>query len=614
MKQLDITIYKAYITNYTLEDKVQVGNDLWMLTFDERHDFIFNDRTAGIALRLDISNERVLNDPARGARHLLRLTVIDNTDRAELHTVQRRVSIHKSEVLHTEIFDLPLAAVPFRADHGYRLAVYDETARQMLGEYRFRFYGQRPLLHESEWYQAEECGVRPDWEARLYKNLKTIDDKDYYVRFHLRQNFGSAAPLILPEVEMRLYFPDGGRIETHFAEPIVRNGEMFVEQPFRVSDENGGVFYAELLCMDFPVAGFVFSSKGPDEPGYLLGDLTRPLDEYSLAAARERLELTMPVAASVLKQSEGTVGPEPQAEPAESPEPESDEPESSEPEASEPEVTLNDLTGLKAVKEKLAVYEKLVHFNRMRADIGLPTPSQPLHSMFLGSPGTGKTTVAKLIGSMLHRAGVLSKGHVVVRERSTLLGQYYSSESEKTLAAIEEAKGGILFIDEAYQLFQADDSRDPGKFVIETLLTALSDPARRDWMLILAGYTGPMLRMFEMNPGLKSRIPRSNIYTFEDFTRAELMEIAENYLTRNRFELTGDARVALETRLLCDYLVRDQTFGNARHVLNLIQTEILPAMAVRIISQNETSPQALTQITADDIPAPKHPLPLLSAK
>lgn len=223
---------------------------------------------------------------------------------------------------------------------------------------------------------------------------------------------------------------------------------------------------------------------------------------------------------------------------------------------------IEHLTGLKSVKEKLSTYERVVCFNKMRTYCGLPVPSVPLHAMFLGSLGTGKTTVAQIMGSMLQRAGILSKGHVVVRERATLLGQNYNSESEKTLGAIEEAQGGILFIDEAYQLYQPNDARDPGKFVIETLLTSLADESKRDWMLILAGYPEDMMRMFDMNPGLKSRIPESNIYMFEDFSENELMEIAENYLLRNQYTLLPDAHTALADRLRHDYLCREKNFGN----------------------------------------------------
>lgn len=271
----------------------------------------------------------------------------------------------------------------------------------------------------------------------------------------------------------------------------------------------------------------------------------------------------------------------------------------------EPEpLTLDQMIGLTSVKNKLASYEKVVRFNKLRRDSGLPTPSTSLHAMFLGAPGTGKTTVAKMMGKMLADAGVLSYGHVVVKERSKLIGQFYSNEEKNTLRAIEDAQGGILFIDEAYQLYQPHDPKDPGKFVIETLMTALADESKRDWMLILAGYPDEMRRMFDMNPGLKSRIPDSNIYVFDDYNDGELMRIAENYLERNQYTLTAEAREALTLRLRSDYEQRDKSFGNARHVVNMIETDILPAMAARVILSGDCDVKALTEIHACDIPKP----------
>jgi len=225
-----------------------------------------------------------------------------------------------------------------------------------------------------------------------------------------------------------------------------------------------------------------------------------------------------------------------------------------------------------------------------------------MHSMFLGSPGTGKTTVAKIIGKKLHEAGVLSRGHVVIRERSTLLGQYYSSEGENTLKALEEAQGGILFIDEAYQLFQPQDPRDPGRFVIETLMTALADESNRDWMLILAGYTKPMKRMFEINPGLSSRIPESNIILFEDYGVDELMEIARRYFDTNKYRTTEAAETKLKANIANAYAYRNESFGNARYVMNLIQTEIIPAMAMRLNNEADPTAEQLSTIIAEDIP------------
>lgn len=265
---------------------------------------------------------------------------------------------------------------------------------------------------------------------------------------------------------------------------------------------------------------------------------------------------------------------------------------------------LDNLTGLQSVKDKLYTYKRLVNFTKLRNEKNLSTTNISLHSIFLGSPGTGKTTVAKALGKMLFEAGILSKGHVVIKERANLIGKYYGCEEENTLKAIEEAQGGILFIDEAYQLVSEHDPRDPGRFVIETLITKLSDESNRDWMLILAGYPDEMMRLYNINPGLASRIPQSNIFTFDDFTENELMEIAENYLSRNQYVLSDEARETLFNKLKADYSSRDKSFGNARHVMNLIQLEILPRIATRISENPNPSIYDLTTILAVDIPEP----------
>lgn len=133
-------------------------------------------------------------------------------------------------------------------------------------------------------------------------------------------------------------------------------------------------------------------------------------------------------------------------------------------------------------------------------------------------------------------------------------------------------------------------------------MMALADESKRDWMLILAGYPEPMKRMFGMNPGLKSRIPDSNIYVFDDFTGQELMEIAEGYIERNQFSLSSEARNALSQRLAADYANKGDNFGNARYVVNLIETEILPAMAMRVVSAGLSDAGSLSEIQASDIP------------
>lgn len=269
--------------------------------------------------------------------------------------------------------------------------------------------------------------------------------------------------------------------------------------------------------------------------------------------------------------------------------------------------TLDSLIGLNDVKRRVESYTRMVRFAKMRKEAGLPTPEVSLHSMFLGAPGTGKTTVAKIIGQELYKAGVLSSGHVIVRERAELLGQFYNSEGDNVRKAIEDAQGGILFIDEAYQLYQPNDPKDPGRFVIESLMTALADESKRDWMLILAGYTEPTLKLLELNPGLRSRIPATNIYIFNEFSEEELLQVAEQRLDKFHFSLSDSARDALVMRIKSDYQHRDAEFGNARHIVNLIDQEILPAMAARMGELNAIDRTVLSTILPTDIPMPIAP-------
>ncbi len=592
--------------------------------FDDRSDFIADPSLAGIAVKICATNERFDS----GVRRNVTLTLVDVTSRCEVAYQPLKIILRRQECFKDYYAHFPADGII--PGHTFKLVIDDSIASHTIDRRVFRLIDATPLPHPAEWYGVCDGGVRPAWEDKLYKSLTTDDGQRYYVRFNIEQKLGYRLPSVLPELELRLYVPDEEQPLVMFAEPRCTNSDDFkdniwyVEYPLTTAYDRNGTFYAELLCMEYPIAGFVFATDVETETGKWYGTDIEPLDEYSPDAVIDRWLAThhqdSPATTSETldfdKLLDDFIAEEKEksgSEADESQEVESDSEDESEHNESLLS-SLDHLTGLRSVKEKLTVYERVVRFNKMRSERGLPSTASPLHAMFLGSPGTGKTTVAKMMGVMLHRAGVLSKGHVVVRERATLLGQNYNSEAEKTLDAIEKAQGGILFIDEAYQLYQPSDPRDPGKFVIETLLTALADDSNRDWMLVLAGYSDQMKRMFDMNPGFKSRIPDSNIYVFDDFTESELMEIAEKYLERNNYVLSDDARLALSRRLSADYVRRDKTFGNARHVINMIQTEILPSMAVRVITAGLSDETALTEIQAADIPAPVPSLSLATTR
>lgn len=620
VEEIQFYTYERY------DDECVMFLDIADLPFDERSDFVIDQHLAGIAVKLEICNERF----SRGVRRTVEVSVVDLTSRYEVASQCINVNLRKDIVGNVFYLDFPVKTTELRGNHTYKVIVTDTTSSSMLRESVFHLFDRNVLGHPMTWYDVVNGGIRPRWEPDTYKVLKTEDYHTYYVRFNVSPKWEQNNPAVLPELELRLYYPDGKLTTTRFIEPKCLGFENYedgiytVDYPFTTYREANGIYYAELLCMEYQIAGFVYATDRDAVSGSWCGKEIEPLDEYSLEEAAARLNELLPEQSDVTSikvedSFDQLIDDFIKSQKADSESSGSEYDEAEESETSETEgqqksliYSLDNLTGLSDVKKKLSVYENVVRFNNKRIDSGLPVTPTPLHAMFLGSPGTGKTTVAKIMGAMLHRAGILSKGHVVVRERATLTGQFYSSEAEKTIAALEEAKGGILFIDEAYQLYQPNDPRDPGKFVIETLLTALADDSNRDWMLILAGYPDEMMRMFDLNPGFRSRIPDSNIYTFDDFTQPELMEIAEKYLARHQFTLTHDARTALTQRLSSDYECREKNFGNARHVINLIQTEILPSMAVRVISEGSTDSASLSEIRPSDIPAPA-PKPALNS-
>lgn len=207
--------------------------------------------------------------------------------------------------------------------------------------------------------------------------------------------------------------------------------------------------------------------------------------------------------------------------------------------------SLQEMIGLNNLKQSIAEHLNYVKLLAARKRAGLKASIPPLHMVFTGNPGTGKTTVADFIGEIFHKMGLLEKGHVIRTDRSKLVGKWLGETEQKTEAAIEAAKGGVLFIDEAYSLFTNDkdgDKRDFGNRVIETLLPKLSDD-NFGTIVILAGYPAEMKLLLESNPGLQSRFPFT--FHFEDYSPEELLEIADLTIQREGYEITDSARQTL---------------------------------------------------------------------
>lgn len=267
------------------------------------------------------------------------------------------------------------------------------------------------------------------------------------------------------------------------------------------------------------------------------------------------------------------------------------------------EKELDQMIGLQKVKEDMREAWIMSLFNKKRAEMSLQKNKECInHMLFLGNPGTGKTTVARLVGRIYHKMGFLSKGHTVETNRAKLVGEYIGMTEKKTLEAIDEARGGVLFIDEAYTLIQSkdNDTKDFGKEVINTLLPVLSEP-NPDMIIIMAGYKDKMTTMLKTNPGLKDRFPLT--FTFEDYTKDELMEIACGLLKSENFKLTNEAYNRLYVLIEKVVANRDEYFGNGRWVHNLINQGIIRSMAKRVMQTqpNQINIETLSRIEETDI-------------
>ncbi|HHY79991.1 MAG TPA: stage V sporulation protein K [Thermoanaerobacter sp.] len=255
---------------------------------------------------------------------------------------------------------------------------------------------------------------------------------------------------------------------------------------------------------------------------------------------------------------------------------------------------LNSLIGLNKVKE---IIQEIYAFSQLqikRKKEGLATEPIVLHMIFKGNPGTGKTTVARILGKLLKSIGVLEKGHVVEVERADLVGEYIGHTAHRVRENVKKALGGILFVDEAYSLARGGE-KDFGKEAIDTLVKEMEDN-RNKFILILAGYKHEMEYFLNTNPGLRSRFPIQ--IDFPDYTIDELLQIAEVMVKNRQYKLTESAK-----RKLMKILIRDDNsreIGNARLVRNIIERAIRK-QAVRVLNKINITKEDLITIDSIDI-------------
>lgn len=257
-----------------------------------------------------------------------------------------------------------------------------------------------------------------------------------------------------------------------------------------------------------------------------------------------------------------------------------------------------ELVGLAPVKGRIHEIAAYLVVDKLRRELGLEATRPVLHMAFTGNPGTGKTTVAMRMATILNRLGYIRRDHLVVASRDDLVGQYIGHTAPKTKEVLKRAMGGVLFIDEAYSLYRAENERDYGQETIEILLQVMENQ-REDLVVILAGYEDKMEQFFTLNPGMRSRI--AHHIRFPDYTEEELIAIGKLMITEQNYYLDGPAQEAFAEYVRCRK--RLPNFANARSIRNAIDRFKL-RQAKRLFEQaGQVSADDLRRIAEEDIRA-----------
>ncbi len=272
------------------------------------------------------------------------------------------------------------------------------------------------------------------------------------------------------------------------------------------------------------------------------------------------------------------------------------EPAAKKPDLDELLAKLDELVGLATVKKDVKSLINLIKVRRLREENGLPNSAMSLHMVFLGNPGTGKTTVARLLSGIYAAIGVLSKGQLVEVDRSGLVAGYVGQTALKTQEVINSALGGVLFIDEAYSLASGGEN-DFGREAVETILKAMEDH-RDDLIVIVAGYDKPMEKFIDSNPGLQSRF--NKYMYFPDYDGDELMAMFRIDCRKNGYTLSPEAE-AYAVEYFCDmYKNRDENFGNGRDVRNRFE-DMISRQANRVAAMESPSKDDLMTVRKEDL-------------
>lgn len=261
------------------------------------------------------------------------------------------------------------------------------------------------------------------------------------------------------------------------------------------------------------------------------------------------------------------------------------------------EEEMSALVGMNEMKKIVKEIYAWMYINKIREQHGLKAGGQVLHMMFKGNPGTGKTTVARLLGKLFKEMNALSKGHLIEAERADLVGEYIGHTAQKTRDLVKKALGGILFVDEAYSLARGGE-KDFGKEAIDTLVKHMEDK-QNEFILILAGYEKEMDHFLSLNPGLKSRFPL--VIDFPDYTVDQLMEIAEKMVAERQYVLSKEAKWKLREQLQkIKYTKSPHVFSNGRYIRNIIEKS-MRAQAMRLLVNDTFERRELETIRSEDL-------------
>lgn len=258
---------------------------------------------------------------------------------------------------------------------------------------------------------------------------------------------------------------------------------------------------------------------------------------------------------------------------------------------------LDSLIGLDSIKNSVRSLINLVKVQKLRDNAGLKVSPMTLHMVFTGNPGTGKTTVARIMAGLLRAIGVLEKGHLIETDRAGLVAGFVGQTALKTTDVVKTALGGILFIDEAYSLTPQNNDNDFGREAVETILKLMEDN-RDSLVVIVAGYDELMHHFISSNPGLESRFNR--YFAFPDYNAEELLSIFEGLCHKNEYTLGEGARERVSILLDLMYLTRNDNFGNARDVRNMFE-DIIAVHADRVSKIENPTRDELAQIIIADI-------------